>query len=301
MPEGKQKQPEEQSMPEVPAAGDTGQGQVGEQPPPVLPVLPLGNVVLFPGMVVPLIVNTPRSIRLVDEVVAGHRYLLAVLQRDPQMPDDQVKPEDLYGYGCLARLVKMLKFPDETTRILIHGVSRCKITHYVSREPGAALMARYGILKEEREHSIELEALARNAAQRFQEVVSLSPSLPDELKIAVMNIDDAGRLADLIAVHLTMTPEERQQLLEDYRPRSIGPTVERVWAVPVRSERAMRLEETVARIRAAGFEVEQAGALPMALKEARAWAADAAGGVCVSGSLYLVGECLEMLGIATCG
>ncbi len=220
MPEGKQKQPEEQSMPEVPAAGDTGQGQVGEQPPPVLPVLPLGNVVLFPGMVVPLIVNTPRSIRLVDEVVAGHRYLLAVLQRDPQMPDDQVKPEDLYGYGCLARLVKMLKFPDETTRILIHGVSRCKITHYVSREPGAALMARYGILKEEREHSIELEALARNAAQRFQEVVSLSPSLPDELKIAVMNIDDAGRLADLIAVHLTMTPEERQQLLEDYRPRS---------------------------------------------------------------------------------
>ncbi len=83
--------------------------------------------------------------------------------------------------------------------------------------------------------------------------------------------------------------------------QAIGPTVERVWAVPVRSERAMRLEETVARIRAAGFEVEQAGALPMALKEARAWAADAAGGVCVSGSLYLVGECLEMLGIATCG
>jgi len=201
------------------SAPEAGQrdGSLGTVVPGTLPVLPLGDVVLFPGMVVPLIVSTSRSIRLVDDVVAGHRYVVAVLQRRRDLSDDQVTPDDLYDYGCLARVVKMLKFPDETTRILIQGIARCKITRYARTEP--YLVAQYAVLREEKEESLEVEALARNVAQLFQQVVSMSPTLPDELKVAVLNVDDFGRLADLVAANLNMGLEERQELLEEYRPR----------------------------------------------------------------------------------
>jgi ATP-dependent Lon protease len=186
-----------------------------ERVPRVLPVLPLGDVVLFPGMVLPLIINTQRSIKLIDDVVATNRYFLAVLQRDSEASDDEVNPDDLRDYGCLARLVKMIKFPDETTRILAQGVARCRVNKYEDQE--TYLKARYSILKDKTDDSIELQALARNASERFQQVISLSPAMPEELKIATINMENPGRLADLIASNLNLSLEERQALLEEYR------------------------------------------------------------------------------------
>lgn len=184
----------------------------------VLPVLPVSDVVLFPGMIAPLIVTTAKSIKLIDDVVAGHRMLITVLQRDRQASDDKLELKDLHEFGCVARLVKMLKFPDESVRILVQGVTRCRLVH--ARENRPYLEAYYAELKDEEEDSIEVTALARNAAERFQEIVSLSPGLPEELKIAVMNIESPGKLADLISAHLNMSLEERQALLEDYRVKS---------------------------------------------------------------------------------
>lgn len=186
--------------------------------PRLLPVLPVSDVVLFPGMIAPLIVTTAKSIKLIDDVTAGNRMLITVLQRERQAPDDKVQLKDLYEYGCIARLVKMLKFPDESVRILVQGVARCRLVH--ARENRPYLEAYYAELKDEEEHSIEVTALARNAAERFQEIVSLSPGLPEELKIAVMNIESPGKLADLISAHLNMSLEEQQSLLEDYRVKS---------------------------------------------------------------------------------
>jgi ATP-dependent Lon protease len=186
--------------------------------PAILPVLPLSDVVLFPGMVAPLIVSTTRSMKLIDDVASGSRYLIAVLQRNRVESDDVVDIKDLFEYGCLARLIKMLKFPDDTVRILVQGLDRCRITHKEKSEH--YLTARYTILKDEEEPSIELSALARNASQRFQEIITLSPALPEELKIALFNIEDAGKMTDLIAAHLNMSLEDRQTLLEDYRPKS---------------------------------------------------------------------------------
>ncbi|MBN1268436.1 MAG: endopeptidase La [Kiritimatiellae bacterium] len=208
----------EDAAPQTPDAAEGEVVQAQETIPRLLPVLPLGDVVFFPGMVAPLIVNTPRTIKMIDDVVATSRYLLCVLQKDREMPDDQVTPDDLHAYGCLGRLIKMLRFPDESTRILIQGVARCKITWYDTAK--TYLSARYAILRDEIEDSIEIQALTRNASQRFQEIVSLSPAMPDELKIAAFNIASPGRLADLIGSNLNMTLEERQQLLEDYRPKS---------------------------------------------------------------------------------
>lgn len=186
--------------------------------PRILPVLPLSDVVLFPGMIAPLIVSTAKSIKLIDVVVGGNRMLITALQRSREAQDDEVALKDLHEYGCLARLVKMLKFPDDTVRILVQGVSRCRLVH--GQENRHYLEAHYGVLKDEEETSVELTALARNAAERFQEIVTLSPALPEELKIAVFNVENPGKLSDLISAHLNMSLEDRQLLLEDYRPRS---------------------------------------------------------------------------------
>lgn len=183
--------------------------------PPVLPVLPMSDLVLFPSMVAPLVVNTPKSTRLIDAVTGGPRLLITVLQKNRAASDDAVGFTDLYEYGCVARLIKMLKFPDETVRILVQGLSRCRLAR--PHENPGYLETYHAILKDEVEDSVETMALARNASQKFQEIITLSPTLPEELKIAVFNVDGPGALTDLIASHLNMSLEDRQALLEEYR------------------------------------------------------------------------------------
>ncbi len=204
----------EEKAPAAPAAPVGSEDVI----PKVLPVLPLSDVVLFPSMVAPLVVTTAKSIRLIDSVVSGTRFLITVLQKDRAAQDDEVTFGDLHEFGCVARLIKMLKFPDETVRILVQGISRCHISR--PEENKHFLEAHCLSLKDEIEDSVEVSALLRNASQRFQEIITLSPALPEELKIAVFNIEDPGKLTDLIASHLNMTLEERQALLEDYRPKS---------------------------------------------------------------------------------
>ena len=189
-----------------------------ETMPAVLPVLPLGDVVVFPGMIAPLVVNTSRSIKLVEETVAGSRFLICALQRNGAQSDDAVTLSDLHPAGCVARVLKMLRFPDDTVRVLVQGVSRCRI-----KEPEAAspyLRCNYEVLSDQVEDTIELAALARSSIQVFTEIITLSPTLPDELKIAAVNTDDPGRLADLLAANLNLSLEDRQALLAEARARA---------------------------------------------------------------------------------
>src|SRR5437867_6819040 len=100
-------------------------------PPTVLPILGLSDIVVFPGMVAPLLVDTAQSIRLIDDVVEGDRLLGLVLQRKPEL--DTPTPEELHEFGCAARVLKMLKFPDNTVRVLVEGLWRIRITGYASQ------------------------------------------------------------------------------------------------------------------------------------------------------------------------
>jgi Lon protease-like protein len=189
-----------------------------ESMPAVLPVLPLADVVVFPGMIAPLVVNTARSIKLVEETVAGSRFLITALQRNGAQADDAVTLPDLHPAGCIARVLKMLRFPDDSVRVLVQGVSRC-----VVKEPEAAtpyLRCTYTVQQDQIENSIELAALGRSATQVFTEIITLSPTLPDELKIAVVNTEEPGRLADLIAANLNLPLEDRQILLAEARARA---------------------------------------------------------------------------------
>ena len=178
--------------------------------PKVLPILGLSDIVIFPGMVAPLLVESSQSIRLIDDVVAGDRFLGLVLQHKAEI--ENPSPEDLWKHGCVARVMKMLKFPDNTVRVLVEGLMRFEIKEYVSHDP--YLCARVEMMGEEQESSIEMTALARNAQLQFQEIINLSPALSEQVKINALNTDQAGKLADLIAANLNLNLEERQKLLE---------------------------------------------------------------------------------------
>src|SRR3954464_9821018 len=90
--------------------------------PETLPILGLSDIVIFPGMVAPLLVESAQSTRLIDDVVAGDRFLGLVLQRNAEA--ENPKPQELYHFGCLGRVMKMLKFPDNTVRVLVEGLRR---------------------------------------------------------------------------------------------------------------------------------------------------------------------------------
>ena len=178
--------------------------------PEVLPILGLADIVIFPGMVAPLLVESAQSIRLIDDVVGGDRFVGLVLQRRPEV--ENPRPEDLWSHGCAARVLKMLKYPDNTVRVLVEGLRRFQIKSFESQEP--YLRAKSEALRDVVDDSLELAALARNTAQQFQEIISLSPALTDQVKINALNTETPGKLADLMAGNLNLNLEERQHLLE---------------------------------------------------------------------------------------
>jgi ATP-dependent Lon protease len=178
--------------------------------PESLPVLGLSDIVIFPGTVTHLLVETPQSIRLIDDVVAGDRFLGLVLQRNPET--ENPLPADLFSFGCAGRVLKMLKFPDGSVRVAVEGLRRFRILDYTSQTP--YLVAHIEKLKDVADDSLELTALSRNAEREFQEVIKLSPSLAEQVKIAALNTEEPAKLADLIAANLNLSLEERQHLLE---------------------------------------------------------------------------------------
>ena len=143
-------------------SGDTSGTKIWSKSlPEVLPILGLSDIVIFPGTDTPLMVETPQSIRLIDDVVAGDRFLGLVLQRNPEV--ENPAPADLWLHGCAGRVAKMLKFPDGTVRVLVEGLRRFRIKEYTSESP--YLVARVEKLKDVVDNTLEMAALTRNAAR----------------------------------------------------------------------------------------------------------------------------------------
>jgi ATP-dependent Lon protease len=178
--------------------------------PDSVPILGLSDIVIFPGAVVPLLVETGSSLKLIDDIVAGDRLFGAVLQRKPEVADPV--PEDLYEVGCVSRLSKMVKFPDGTVRVLVEGLWRIRVKKFST--PGSYLRATYELLRDETEDSVELQAMLRNAHKQFEEIAKISTALTDHVKIAALNTEHPGHFADLIAANLNLSLEDRQKLLE---------------------------------------------------------------------------------------
>ncbi|MEP6954374.1 MAG: endopeptidase La [Solirubrobacteraceae bacterium] len=180
--------------------------------PDVLPVLPLRDAVPLPDTITPLAVGQERSVRLVDEVLSGDRLLVMVASRDPEV--EAPTPDQLYDVGVVGAVARMLKVPDGTMRILVQGGQRVKIEEWVGEDP--YLSARISELPDAvPAESTELEALTRNVQRTFSSIVEEVPYLPEELQLAVANIDDPGALSHLIAGSLRLKTEEKQGLLEE--------------------------------------------------------------------------------------
>ena len=195
----------------TPGSSDTSMARMaGKTVPDVLPILGLSDIVIFPGMVTPLLVETAQSIKLVDDVVEGDRMIGLVLQRKAEL--DNPGPKDLWEHGCGARVLKMLKFPDNTVRILVEGIWRIHLKEYESESP--YLRAKIEVMKDIANDSVEMTALARNALQKFQEIIKLTPAVPDQVRIATLNTHAPGALSDLIAANVNLNLEERQRLIE---------------------------------------------------------------------------------------
>jgi ATP-dependent Lon protease len=184
----------------------------GERPlPAALPVLPLKEIVAYPDTLTPLAVGQERSVKLIDDVLSGERTLVLVASRDPEL--DEPGPGQLHDVGVVGVVARMLKVPDGTIRVLVQATERVRITDYVAEEP--YLVARIAELPDAVEPSDELEALTRNVQRTFSEIIEQIPYLPEELQLAVTNIDDPSALSHLIAGALRISTEEKQELLEE--------------------------------------------------------------------------------------
>src|SRR3990167_6986195 len=182
--------------------------------PSELPVLPVQDIVVFPQMVTALGVSTERELKLLDHVLTGKRLLALALQKQggEKNKEGDVGHEDLYEYATAVVVLQMLRMPDNTARMLVQGISRLKIDEFVQEEP--YLVARVQPLEDELETGMEMQALARSASDQFMKMISMASNLPEELKVAVVNIEHPGRLADMIASHLSISADEKEEILE---------------------------------------------------------------------------------------
>jgi ATP-dependent Lon protease len=179
--------------------------------PDLLPVLPLRESVAFPETLTPLAVGQERSVELINHVLARDRMLVMVSSRKPEL--ETPGPEDLYDVGVVGIVARMLKIPDGTLRILVQATQRVKVDKWEREEP--FLIARISELPDVVEESPELVALMRNVQQTFSQIIEHVPYLPEELQLAVTNVDDPGGLANLIAGALRLKTEDKQALLEE--------------------------------------------------------------------------------------
>ncbi len=185
--------------------------QAGEtEYPKELPALGVRDWVVYPGLAAPLVIDTPHGAKLVEEVMAGSRLLILSLQTDRDSSGQRL--DQLHAVGCVARLIKLLRFPDGSVRVLVEGLSRAKLVDTVSETP--YLNVKFEAIEEIQERSNLFTALVQNTRKQFQELANISHFINDQVKLAVLNTRSPGRLADVIASHLNLGLTESQALLE---------------------------------------------------------------------------------------
>jgi len=195
--------------------------------PDELPILPLRDTVLFPNSFMPLAVARESSVRLIDEAISGGKLIGVFTQRDATVEEPQ--QGDLYSLGTASHIHKMFKLPDGSLRLIVQGLARLRLDEVTSVRP--YLRARVSLAPEtgaDAQH-LEIDALLRNIRANFQQVVSLSPLLSDDLQTLSTNITDPGRLADFIASSLTtISTPVKQEVLETRDVRARLDTLNRV-------------------------------------------------------------------------
>jgi len=176
-----------------------------------VPVLPLRDVVVYPHMVIPLFVGREKSIRALDSAMSGDKQILLLAQKSAEVDDPAIK--DLHSVGTLANILQLLKLPDGTVKVLVEGNQRARIERFVGIEGAFTAMA-VPLAEEIEADEREQEVLMRSAVNLFDQYVKLNKKVPPEVLTSLASIDEAGRLADTMAAHMSLKLDEKQRVLE---------------------------------------------------------------------------------------
>jgi ATP-dependent Lon protease len=182
-----------------------------------MPVLPLRDVVVYPHMVIPLFVGREKSIVALDRAMKADKRILLVAQKQADVDDPKV--QDLYSVGTVATILQLLKLPDGTVKVLVEGVDRANIDQMVE---GEFFLAKVTALPDvERYEEREMDVLTRSVITQFEQYVKLNKKVPPEILTSLAGIEQAGRLADTVAAHMSLKLSEKQKVLEipDVRKR----------------------------------------------------------------------------------
>ncbi|HEX7342742.1 MAG TPA: endopeptidase La [bacterium] len=193
--------------------------------PEVLPILSLSDLVIFPGIIMPMAISEEAMVRMVNDALEGNR-LIGCFTLKPQTNGGEA---DIYKVGTCCQIMKMFRVPDGSVRLLVRGVARIRLEGFVREKPYP--LARTADWKRDRRRSLRLEALTRAVTDDFRRLIDVSPNLSEELKVALYNVSDSEVLADLIASNLNLEIEKKQELLEAFdleeRMRKISALVSR--------------------------------------------------------------------------
>ncbi len=177
-----------------------------------LPILPSKDVVLFPHMVVPWIVEPPNLVRMIDDALASDRTIAVVSVAGPVESEEEI-PEKLNNIGTMGLILRMAKNEQGHARLVVQGITRVRIKEITSTTP--YIKARVEAVQDKVKPSMALEAMVVNIRQAFSRILDLSPNLPGELRSIVMSVDDPGVLADIVISHLNVSPAQKQEILEE--------------------------------------------------------------------------------------
>ncbi|WP_428408593.1 endopeptidase La [Hyphococcus sp.] len=202
------------------------------------PVLPLRDIVVFPGMIVPLFVGREKSVTALENVMQNDKKILLVAQKDAS--DDDPEVEDIYEVGVIASVMQLLKLPDGTVKVLVEGEARAKIEKYVRTDDYFEAEAVY--VEEGESDEAELEALARSVVAQFESYVKLNKRVPPEVIVSISQIDDYAKLADTVASHLNIKINEKQELLEI---AGVAERLERVYALMEGEMSVLQVEKKI--------------------------------------------------------
>ncbi len=187
------------------------------------PVLPLRDIVVFPHMIVPLFVGREKSVRALEEVMADDKQILLSSQIDPSV--DEPEADGIYKAGVLANVLQLLKLPDGTVKVLVEGVARVRIVEYLDNEHFFEARAEY--LTEMPGDAATIEALQRTVTAEFERYAKVRKNIPPEEALAAVSETNASaKLADLVAGHLGLEVEQKQDLLETL---SVSERLEKVY------------------------------------------------------------------------
>jgi ATP-dependent Lon protease len=176
----------------------------------VYPVLPLRDIVVFPGMIVPLFVGREKSVKALEEVMKDDKQILLIAQKNATQDDPG--PQDIYSIGTLGTVLQLLKLPDDTVKVLVEGGKRVRIAGYTDKSE--FFEARAVEMEETTGEPAELQAAARTVVSEFENYVKLNKKVPPEVVVSINKIEEPAKLADTISAHLALKVADKQQLLE---------------------------------------------------------------------------------------